>query len=344
MIPENGWHNFAERETAEDGSLRLSRVPVEMLPRMNDRVQRRAYSAAGSELRFRLGSDEARITLRRVPDPQNPVSNNPPAAILAGVFRGDFQSAWIALDEGDTVVTVTRETRPECAPNRYRFHPELIRIVFPVMPEVRLVAVEGTLLPPQPDDAPAVKYLAYGSSITMGAFTPLGSATYPGVAGRELGVDVLNLGFGGGAHLEAEMGDWIVSRSDWSFASLEMGINLMGQVDTDEFRRRVRRFLKAFAEDTHKRPVACLDLLPHGGEFGDSPSPKVADFRRIVGEETAALRLERIRHVPYAPALARAADLSDDLLHPSAHAFETIGRYLAGQFRGFPEIAALLSR
>mgnify|MGYP002555374518 FL=1 len=42
---------------------------------------------------------------------------------------------------------------------------------------------------------------------------------------QALGVDYLNLGFAGNALMEEEMANYLVSRRDWDFASVEMGIN-----------------------------------------------------------------------------------------------------------------------
>jgi hypothetical protein len=339
-LPQTCLHNIAETEQAADGSLRFARVPRRLLPGLNDRVRLRAYAAAGSELRFRMPSGPVRLTLRRMPDSNEAFAL--PAASLVGVFHGDFQAGWYALGEGDTAITVAPQPNAaDLAPFRHRYDPALVRVVLPVFPEVRLAALDGNIDAPRPGDAPSVRYLAYGSSITHGAFMPLGTSTYPAVLARELGVDGCNLGFGGGARLEPEMAEWIVSREDWSFASLELGINVLS-IPSEEFRMRVRRFLMAFVADPRHRPVVCLDVFPCPGELLRSER-KAAEFRGVVAEEVAALGSSRIRRVEYAAALRRVSDLSDDLLHPAAHCFEDIGRHLATELRAFPAVAALLS-
>lgn len=324
-------HGIAALEQADDGAFRLSRVPLELLPALNDRVKLRAFSPAGAELRFRQTRGETIVRLRRMPD-ENPVFQ-PPAAVLAGIFHGDFQSSWQTLEPGDTAIVI-----PPCCGNlaameraRYRYHPELVRVVLPLFPEIRLVGIEGDCEAPRPGDAPVLRYLAYGSSITQGAYAPLGTGSYPAVVARLLGADPINLGFGGGAHLEPELASWIVSRRDWAFATLEMGINVLG-LDPASFRARIRRFLVIFAADSLRRPVFCLDILPTGG---GQDAASCAAFRRIVAEEQAALQATHVRLLDYVGGLQRLADLSDDLLHPSAYAFEDIGRHLAGQIAPF---------
>ena len=335
-------HNVASVEPA-DGMLRLCRVPAALLPRLSAKGVERAYATAGIELRFRLRSPLVRVMLRPMPD-SNPAFAHP-AALLAGVYHGDFQQGWYAVSPGGTTLEIVpHPALASLAPHRKRFDPALVRVVLPTFPEVRLVAVEGEWSPPAPGDAPARRFLAYGSSITHGAYTPLATETYPAIIGRSFGADVINLGFGGGAKLEPEMADWIVSRDDWHAASMELGINLLGECDPSAFRLRLRRFLAAFAGDHLRRPVACLDVLTHGSELaGGGGAAKTRAFRRAVAEETAALHDPRIRHVAYAPALGDITGLSADLLHPAVHGFAALGTGLVARLRRFPAFAQALA-
>ncbi len=325
-------HGISALQKESDGSLRLSRVPLELLPSLNERVKIRGFAPAGSEIRFRMRGGPVSIRLSRIHD-ANPVFF-PSCAVLAGVFRGDFQDSWHSLQEGSNVVRIEpfQGDLALLERNRHRYSPELVRVVLPTFPEIRLLGIEGDVEPACKEDSPAISYLAYGSSITQGAYTPLGNGGYPSVVARELGVDVLNLGFGGGAHLEPELAEWIAARDDWHMASLEMGINVFG-IEVEEFRRRVRRFLSVFAADSKRRPVFCLDMIPFGAEIDGSESGKAAAFRRVVAEERDSLGASHLHLLEYAPALDRVADLSSDLLHPAAHAFESIGRNLAAQIK-----------
>ncbi len=335
-------HGVAEIVEAEDGASRLFRVPLGLLPKLNERVNIRAFSPAGTELRFRMTDTPVRIRLRRMPDEGNPVFTSQ-TAVLAGIFRGDFQESWIALQEGDNEIEIAPFTGPidVLARNQSRFSPELTRIVLPPFIELRLLELGGDIEPARPEDCPGITYLAYGSSITQGAYTPLGTGSYPAVLARELGVDVCNLGFGGGALLEPEIAEWIVSRNDWRFATLELGANLF-HLSADEFRLKVRTFLAVFASDSKHRPVFCLDLLPNPGEINGSAKEKAAAFRKAVEEEINAAGVTFLFRLEYASSLARVSDFSTDLLHPAAHAFESIGRTLADQIE--PLLSGMLPR
>jgi len=330
-------HNIADTTPADDGSLRLSRLPLSLLPHVNLKAQQRAFAPAGAELRFRLHSP-LRLTLRRCPD--HNAAFAPPAAVLAGVFYGDFQQGWYALPPGDTDITIAPPSSVDLLRrHRVRFDPELVRVVLPVFPETRLLSLEGNYDVPRAADAPSRTYLAYGSSITHGAHTPLGTETYPALIARALGADLCNLGLGGGAALEPQMADWLVSRNDWHAASLEMGINIT-PIDPAEFRARVRRFLAPFA--AQPRPIVCLDLLPFKDELDGTRASKVAEFRRVVAEEVARVGVPHIRHLPYASALGPVANLSSDLLHPSAGGFFAIAHNLLKSLESFPQFLAAL--
>lgn len=328
-------HGFVETERSEDGAFRLFRVPATLLPKLDKQVYIRSYHAAGSELRFRMNGSPVRLTIRRIMDPGLPQFTRQ-TLVPIGIFHGDFQYTWIALQEGDNVI----EIKPfQFTPDRFaqlkrRFSPTLTRIVLPPYVEMRIVDWEGELEPPRPGDEPDRQLLSYGSSITQGAYSPLGTETYPAILARELGLDVWNLGFGGGAVMEPELAEWIVSRTDWHLATLEMGVNVLSMLP-DEFRSRVRKFLSFFAADPLKRPVFSLDMLPFGNEFhdGEKDNAKAASFRKIVREETMAYGQPRMRVLEYSSLLPEPFDFTSDLLHPAAHAFETIGRGLAEQIK-----------
>lgn len=54
--------------------------------------------------------------------------------------------------------------------------------------------------------------------------------------------DYLNLGFVRSACLEKILAEYIFSRKDWQFASLELGINMVGGYSELEVERRVDKF------------------------------------------------------------------------------------------------------
>ena len=327
-------HGFAEVAEDETGAFRLYRVPRALLPELGVRVNMRCYHPAGGELRFRMKEKPVRFKFRRTTEPDHPLFINQ-TVFPVGVFHGDFQYTWLALLEGDNEFEIKPFPDRTGLMHRTqrRFNPELTRIILPPFIDLRIVDWEGDMEPPRPGDCPEKRLLSYGSSITQGAYGQLGNETYPAVIARELGIDVCNLGFGGGATMEPAIAEWIVSRTDWTIATLEMGVNVFNR-PPEEFREMVKKFLAVFAADPLKRPVFTLDMLPFGEEFGDNQEvkAKAAAYRRIVREETAATGKPWMYPLEYA-SLIQASDFSTDLLHPAAHAFQALGHGLAEQIK-----------
>lgn len=133
--------------------------------------------------------------------------------------------------------------------------------------------------------------------------------------------------------MEPELAEWIVPRTDWALATLEMGVNVFSR-PPEEFREMVRKFLAVFAADTLKRPVFTLDMLLSGKDLGDDQEikAKAGAFRRIVREATAATGKPWMCALEYA-SLIQPTDLSTDLLHPASHALQLIGHGLAEQIK-----------
>lgn len=89
-----------------------------------------------------------------------------------------------------------------------------------------------------------------------------------------LSCDYINLGFAGSAHMERTMAEYIVSRKDWDFASIEMGVNMLGpEYSVELFEERVKEFVDIMAGDS--RPVFATSI------FGfNEPEQKKADIFR----------------------------------------------------------------
>jgi hypothetical protein len=85
-----------------------------------------------------------------------------------------------------------------------------------------------------PSAAPARTWLHHGSSISQGSSAAHPTGTWPAVAARRAGVELVNLGYGGGALLDPFVAR-TVRDTPADVISLELGINLVNQ---DLVRRR----------------------------------------------------------------------------------------------------------
>ena len=296
------------------------RVPNDLRVTLNESAKNNALQASGCEIRFNLEGPRAVVTLR---SPEGPT--------LAEVYQGDFFSALHIVNETPTRIVVARpDTEPvmrQVTPSNARFDTGLTRVVLPWRPAVRLVSIEGETSLPRPDQAPATRYLAYGSSITHGSTAVRPTGTYPARTAEFLGTDLFNLGFGGGAHLEAGMADYIAGRGDWDMATLEMGINVVQSFSVEEFHRRVEYFVTTIADAHPDEWIFCIDIFPCLYDF--MGVEKCETFRSIVAERVQQLNRPKLAHIPGDAMLRSKNGLTTDLVHPAPGGFEEMARNLA---------------
>ncbi|HRE84219.1 MAG TPA: SGNH/GDSL hydrolase family protein [Opitutaceae bacterium] len=333
-LPSVSYHNIEECEPLDDGGWRLSRVPRTLRAHLNSNAQRRSYAPAGAELRFGLVSQEARIVLRKVED-RGEAARHLPA--LVEIYQGDLLVDWRPLADDWMEILVrrppNREARASGSGGAPRFPPELVRVALPCLPAVQLLKIEGDVRPARNDEVPARRFLAYGSSITNGAHTVRPGDAYPARIARRLGMDAFNLGFGGGAHLEPEMAEWIAQRTDWEFATLELGINLVGRLTPEEFQKRLAAFLPKIAAARPDQWIFCIDLFTANGDF--TQNPRYPAFRAAVRDAVAKIGSPRVVHFDGRELLSRASGLTLDLVHPSSDGFEEMADQLVRRLQPY---------
>lgn len=326
-------HNVGELVPAEDGDgWRMCRIPLAVESRLNANAKKRSFAPAGSEIRFNLDEGVARILLRFI---ETRGGGSQMLAVITEVFLGDLPLGWMNVGPRWTEIVVdpkpVQRSQDVLKERLGRFDKKLVRVLLPLHTEVRLHSIEGAVSPPVTGQEPARRYLAYGSSITNGFMSAIPSEAYPERIGRLLGVDVLNLGFGGGAHLEPAIADHIAARDDWDFASVEMGINLIGSRPVDEFRSLVRDFLPRLKARRPERWIFAIDLFTCLWDF--RADPKIEEYRRVVREEIAALGAPRLVHVDGRELLKDPLGLWTDLVHPTGIGFAEIAGALAARMK-----------
>jgi hypothetical protein len=298
----------------------FTRVPESLRKDLNAPAQINALQTAGGEMRFVLDAGQSlKVTLA-----------SPFGPSIAEVYQGDFMVGWHVIGTEPTVVTVQPPASLDALRNvreRHggRFDAGLCRLVLPWRPSVRLLGIEGRCRPPEPGMAPARRWLAYGSSITHGnqCIHPTGS--YAMRTAERLGVDLVNLGLGGGAHLEPQVADHIAGRSDWDFASLEMGVNIRW-LAVEEFAKRVEYFLRTIGAAHPGKPVFCVDVFTSDQDF--TRAGNTAAFRRVVRRLVRESGRENLIYVN-GRRLLRPSRLTADLVHPSPDGMEEMAERLA---------------
>jgi hypothetical protein len=319
-------HNVCDvvADKGTDG-LRLSRLPLAILPHVNEGVQRHAFLTAGCEIRGMLRpGGEARIVLQV--DDGNVV---PP---LVETFHGCIRGATTLLSRTPTEIKIQRPGQAEHiaaihVKGHYPFDASLVRVSLPHIHPCRIISIEGDLTYPESGSLPTRTMLAYGSSITNGAHAVLPSGTYASQTARRLGVDLINLGFGGAAQMDAAIADHIAARDDWDFATLEMGINVRNW-PTEKFRAAVEYFVATIVAAHPDKFVFCMDLFTNDADFTGNKTQAVG-FREGVEEIAAKQNSARVVYVDGRDILTDPRGLQTDLVHPSDYGMQEMGRNLA---------------
>ena len=329
---EQGGNPDAAWGAENEEGLWFCRIPNELRLQLNPQAQLNALQATGAELRFNLKGEKARIVLKCTQAP-----------VVVEVHQGNFFIGWHIIDREPTEIQVALPENSEelehlARKHQMPFDAHLTRLLLPWRPPTRLLAIEGDLEPSRLEQTPASKYLTYGSSITHGNASVRPSAMYAHRTAQLLGVDLINLGFGGGAHLETEMADYIAGRTDWDFASLEMGINLLWRIEVEEFEKRVDYFVEKIAKAHPDKWIFCIDLFTCRDDL--QGGKKAPAFRKVVRDKVESLNMPRLVHVPGDQILTSVHGLTADLVHPSPFGMEEMARNLARVIRGcIPECA-----
>ncbi len=310
--------------TADVQGMSFCRIPNALRLQLNEAAMRNALQATGCEIRFNLSDDDAsgvRIVLQSTESPS-----------LVEIYQGPFLVDWHVVGLEPTEIVIAHPERQAMlemlhGQHSMPFDPQLTRLLLPWRPPALLLSIEGETTLPRPEQTPPYKMLTYGSSITHGNSAIRPSGTWASRTAQRLGVDLLNMGFGGGAHLEPQMADYIAGRDDWHLATLEMGINLIGQIDANEFARRVAYFIPTIARAHPDTWIFCIDLFTCRYDWEEKE--KIAAFRRIVAEQVAELGLPKLVHLSGADLLPSLSGLTADLVHPSPYGMEEIAQNLA---------------
>ncbi len=339
MLYENvELHNVVEFASDPDlEGQRLCRIPEALRLKLNDAAKNSAQSSTCMEIRFNApaASEEnpVRITLRTADAPGE-----------VQVYSGAFLNSSHRVGPEPTTIEVKPAGRSHLFPavierQPQPFDPALYRVVLPTYQKTYLIEIEGEgLTPPELRQLPARRHLAHGSSITHGASCARPTGMYAMRAAMHLEADLINLGFGGGAHFEPEMADYLAKRDDWDFATIEMGINMVGWADLDLFKERVFPFVETVARAHRDKWIFCFDILPFRMDF-DAGEDKQVGFRQAVRDAVSAakdkLGAEKLVYVEAQSLLQNFAGLTGDLTHPSPEGMEEIGLNLAQAVRSY---------
>lgn len=314
------FHNVEELEKIEKGYT-IWRLPKKVREKTNNLLKEdTARYGTGVELRFKMISDYVKLYLQ---------AEESVEAQVAYIYYGSIQGGWknsskvignniteIKISKPNNMNVLQKLTKEE----NLSFNPEVVRVILPYG-KIIYHGMDGVIELPIKEDMPKETYLSYGSSITHGSLCLALPYNYCNRISQKLNCDYLNFGFAGSAHLEKEIAEYLVGRKDWSFASFELGINMI-RFSEEDFRKIVVDFMKILSKDS--RTMFFTDLF---GNNQQEPYKTIGDsYRKIVKEEFYNI-LKQKRNAFFTEGkdlLNCKKYISQDLSHPSLEGMEEI--------------------
>ncbi len=324
-------HNIRTLVPLPGGGFRLSRIPEDLRLKMNEGAQNTAFNTCGCEIRFNLRKGPANIVLRRTARNEVPVDPAGVAEVWYGPFEDDWTICPRSIGPEPTTLTVTApgnldQLRQYAREAGLPYDPALVRVILPYDWPTELVEIEGEIDPPRVQQTPARRLLAYGSSITHGGGAVRPTESYAMLTAARLGLDLINLGFAGSAQMELEMAHFIAQDLDWDIATLEMGINVIGAWQVEQFRERVQGFVREIASAHPDRWIFCIDLFTCVYDL--THDPLIEPYRQTVRGTVEALALPRLVYINGSSLLTSLSGLTADLVHPSSEGMQEIATRL----------------
>jgi len=320
-------HNIEDLVSVEGFSgLRMQRIPESVRLKLNPDAQGRMCHPACAEIRF-VSDHPVSIEL-----------SCPEGLGTVDVFYGPFQS--MERYEIKQDISVIHVSMPDQM-NMYdqaklsdlSFSPDVCRLLMGG-DAMFLHGISGNhCRPPNRDELPRLRYLAYGTSITENGHATAPHLTYVEQVGIRLGADVINLGSGGSAFCEPEIADYIAARKDWDFATLALSVNML-KFPVSFFYERASYMINTICHSNPRRPVVCITILPYSREFGDTfigledqGSPD--DYREALRKAVHHCPCKNVYLLEGSDILKDIGGLSPDLLHPGDQGMIFMGENLA---------------
>ncbi len=324
-------HNIEDLVPVEGfPGLRMQRIPEPVRLKLNPQAQFQMCHPACAEIRF-VSDHPVDIAL-----------SCPEGHGMVEVFYGPFQDPErYDITDGITVIHVPM-------PNQMTLYDQSKLSDLPFSPHVCRLLMAGDIMfihgmqgrdcrPPNPNELPRLRYLAYGTSITQHGRCTAPHLTYVEQVGIRLEADVINLGCGGSAFCEPDIADYIAARNDWDFATLAISVNML-KFPLSFFYERASYMIRTICRSNPRRPVICITLFPYSKEFGDSfigiedqGSPD--DYRAALHQAYQDCGCDNAYLMEGSEVLSNVGGLSTDLLHPADQGMIFMGENLARQIK-----------
>ena len=327
LIHDNlGFHNVAELVPAPGGGLHMARFPKRAWSPIDSAVgDMTVRNSNGCEIRFVTSARRIRLYLRSMHGFADTVHllGNQIVYCEGRIPEGRIHCFHIDLPQLEPNRTAAARAPGGFAPNVYRIYSCGMQLAYHGMD-----GMGGDVRPPAPDELPARRWLAYGSSITQGGAT---FHNYVNAAAQMLEAQVFNLGMGGSCFLEPQIADFIAGRDDWDFASFELGVNMIMSGPNTRFAEKVNDLLDRVTSRHPGKPLFLITIF-NNGVFHEK---ETSDWQRDALEKNAILRAAAARFPQQVTLVDGCVLVPDfrgfqtDLLHPEPFAATRMGLALA---------------
>lgn len=191
--------------------------------------------------------------------------------------------------------------------------------------------------PPEENEVPNIKWLAYGSSITQGASSQSFENSYLQQAAKRLKIDVKCCGLSGTCFCEKEVADFIATKAEWDLVTLEIGVNMRSSFTTEEFKERATYLIKTIIENNPEKPVIIVSIFSNHQDYtaieDNIYAVRSREYNEVLKKIYLQFKNPYLFLIDGKDMLTDFTALTCDLLHPSAYGHILIGENLAGRLR-----------
>ncbi|MFI3212818.1 MAG: SGNH/GDSL hydrolase family protein [Eubacteriales bacterium] len=317
------FHNVSEAVYNEEvGGYHLLRLPNESIQKLRDTViddiviRNRYKKPAGCELRFVMESDTVQLHLYCTL-----------AGEVATICYGEVIAENISLKKGDNHLEITLPPILGELPENEklgRFAPYVIRVSFLGVSENDLyfVAKKGKTRCPLPAELPTQLMLSYGTSITQGYNASSQPLTYVALTAKNLKMDLINMGLGGGAFCEPEIARIICKNTNWNIATICVSVNMFNQgVSLSDYYDIIKEFLTTIITTHPTKHIFCISPFHFFGDIEGYVCPRNPqdpnNYRSILEKIVEELNTPYLHYINGKTLLTDLSGVSYDFIHPS---------------------------
>ena len=321
------FHNVDELVPTANG-VKICRFKEDVRLKINERGRRIANFCCGTELRF--VTDAKNIHIKFLTSLGGGVTGFGTSTVT--VYCGDYCHTVKEIPNG--VLTTVSFEKPEALLNMpeeffegnafdknvWRVHLANGNFEF-----CGIDTYGNEIRPPRAEEMPDMTILSYGSSISHGCSSVANTQTYVNTFARLMKADVLTKGIAGSCFSEYEIADNFGAREDWDVALMEIGINMVGSVETEEFAKRFG-YLADKLYATGKKII--FITVPRYFAYYEKDTlsgKKLPEFNRIIREKCKEFDSDRVLLLEGTDVVKESNYLMSERLHPSTHGHIDMG-------------------